>query len=66
MIVRVGLLDKSDNYISRFANYQNYWNRWNDRFSCCGSLFGTNPAQAGKKAEGADLERVSIKSNRGV
>ena len=42
------------------------WNRWNDRFSCCGSLFGTNPAQAGEKAEGADLERVSIKSNRGV
>ena len=23
MIVRVGLLDKSDNYISRLANYQN-------------------------------------------
>ena len=42
------------------------WNRWNDRFSCCGSLFGTNPAQAGEKAEGADPERVSIKSNRGV
>ena len=41
------------------------WNRWNDRFSCCGSLFGTNPAQAGGKAEEADLERVSIKSNRG-
>ena len=83
MIVRVGLLDKSDDYISRLANYQadgsnkegksvstghffRDWNRWNDRFSCCGSLFGTNPAQAGEKAEGADLERVSIKSNRGV
>lgn len=26
MIVRVGLLDKSDNYISRLANYQNEMN----------------------------------------
>ena len=40
------------------------WNRWHDRFGCCGSRFSMDPAQAGKKAEGTDLERVSIKINR--
>ena len=40
------------------------WNRWHDLFGCCGSRFSMDPAQAGKKAEGTDLERVSIKINR--